>query len=114
VAALGGGSGRRGGGRRLLGHPEVPLKDEILTLRVTHDAFAIPPELWVVRRQEHEAGQRSFAKSLDKDAVAELRLDLPVRGDRSEIDNADVAARRLRGCLGRSLGHRHVVVLLSV
>src|SRR5215210_3549427 len=77
----------------LVGHPEIPAQDEGFPLRVAHHALPVPPELGVVGRQQQQPGQRPLAERLDQVALAELGDDLPVRGDRTEVDDTHVAPR---------------------
>ena len=48
-----------------------------------------------MRRQEHETGHHARPELLDDRSVPEVGLDLPVGGDRPEVDDPDVPARGL-------------------
>ena len=53
------------------------------SLPTIQSALAISPELRVEWRQEHQPRECPFTECLDRQPVTELRLDLPVRRDRS-------------------------------
>ena len=78
----------------VFGDAEVPLEQQVLALGVAGHPLPVAAELRVVRRQQHEPGLGPLAELLDDVAVAEVRLDLPVRRDRAEVHHADVAPRR--------------------
>jgi hypothetical protein len=84
----------RSGGSVLV-RAEVPVEDQSLTLRVASDPFPVAAELRVVRREELEPGQGPLAELVDDPPVAEDALDLPVRGQGTEIDDPHVTLRRL-------------------
>ena len=85
-------------GRLLLGHPEVPLEQDVLPLGVPDDPLPVAPVLRVVRGQQDQPGVGAAPELLDEGRVAEVGADLPVRGDRAEVDDPDVADRGLRLC----------------
>src|SRR5207302_111021 len=74
----------------LVGDSEIPVEQEVLPLGVAHDPLTVAAELWVVRRQEEEPGQRPLAKLLDQVALAEFGMHIPVRSGWSEVDDAHV------------------------
>jgi hypothetical protein len=84
------------------------LEYEVLAFCIAHDALAITTELRIVRREQHQPGERTLSEALDEDPIPELRLDLPVGRDGPEVDDTDVPAWRLCRRLGGGLGHRHV------
>ncbi len=81
--------------RGLLGEAEVPLEGQVLPLGVAHDPLPVAPELGVVGRQQHQPGQGPVPERLDRRGVPEVGLDLPVGGHRAEVDDPDVADRRV-------------------
>src|SRR5581483_3247469 len=84
----------RYGASFLLG-TEVPIEDQSLTLRVTGHPFTVPSELRIVRRQQLQPGQGPLAELVDDSPVAEDALDLPVGGQRTEVDDPHVPLGRL-------------------
>ena len=94
--------GLRGGG---LFVAEVPVEDEVLALGVAHDPLAVAPELRVVGREQLQAGQRPLAEVVDELTLAEHPVDLPVRGDRAQVDHPDVSDRGELLDLFGLLGH---------
>jgi hypothetical protein len=88
---------------------EVPIQDKGLTLRVAGHPFPVPAELRVVGREQLQAGQRPLPELVDDGAVTEDALDLPVGGQRTEVDDPDVPLGRLwllelLGCRGHGVG----------
>ena len=83
-------------GHLLVFGAQVPVEDERLTLGVAGDALPVPPELRVVGREELQTGHRPLPELVDDPPVAEHALDLPVRGERTEVDDPDVPLGRLR------------------
>ncbi len=75
----------------LIGQTEIPFQREVDALGITHDALAIPAELGVMWRKEQKSGEHPLAKEIDQLLVTELRMHVPVRGDRAEIDDTNVA-----------------------
>ena len=67
----------------------------MLALGVTNHTLAIATELRIVGRQQLEAGEHPGPELVDQRPVAEIGVDLPVRRDRTEVHDADVATRRL-------------------
>ncbi len=82
-------------GRSFVVGTEVPVQDQSLTLCVTGHPFTVAAELRVVGREELEPGQGPLAELVDDRPVAEDALDLPVRGQGTEVDDPHVALRRL-------------------
>jgi hypothetical protein len=74
---------------------EVPIEDQSFTLRVAGDPLPVAAELRVVRWEQLETGQRPLPELVDDGAVAEDALDLPVGGQRTEVDDPHVPLGRL-------------------
>lgn len=81
---------------------EVPVEEERLPLGIAGDPLPVTSELRVVGRQELEPGDRPLPELLDDVPVPEDGLDLPVRRQRTEVDDPHVSLRRLR--LGELFG----------
>ena len=82
-------------GQLLLWQPEVPLKEEVLPFGIPDHSFTIPPKLRVMGRQKHQPGESSLPEVFNHVSVAKVGVDPPVRGNRTEINDAHMAARRL-------------------
>src|SRR5439155_6656203 len=74
--------------RRLLLLAEVPVEDERFPLGVAGDPLPVAPELRIVGGQKLEARQGPLAELVDHVPVAEDALDVPVRSQRPEVDDA--------------------------
>jgi hypothetical protein len=92
-------------------HTEVPLEEHVFARRVAHNTFAVPAELWVVRRQKQQARQDPLAKFLDQVAVPEVRVDSPVGGDWAQVDDPYVTTG---GAGGLGLLSRHALSICDV
>src|SRR5688572_23634950 len=84
---------------------EIPLEDEVLALGVAGDALAVATELRVVRREQLQPGDRTLTELVDRAAVAEDAVHVPVRRDGAEVDDLHVTLRR--NLLEIALLHRH-------
>src|ERR1700730_7737819 len=97
-------------GELVLRKSEVPVEQEVFALRVAYDPLPVSPELGVVGREQQQPGQRPLSELLDEVAVTEVGVDPPVRGHRTEVDDAHVATRRLWLLVGLLLGHWREVI----
>jgi hypothetical protein len=75
---------------------EVPVEDEVLALGVSDHALTVAAKLGVVRGKQHQPGKRPLPELLDQCPVTEIRLDLPVGGDRTQVDHPNMSPGRLR------------------
>ena len=82
---------------------EFPLDGDALALGVTGDALAVATELRVVAGEKHETGQHTRAELVEKGTVAVVPVDLPMRRDGAQIDDAGVGAGGFVG--GVEIGH---------
>ena len=70
--------------------PEIPLKDQALSLCIANNSLAVASALRVVRGKELQAGKRALAKLTNGAAIAEY---LNERHPEAQLWPADVAAR---------------------
>lgn len=92
--------GGRSGDRNV---SEFPFDGDALALGVAGDALAVATELRIVACQKDEPCQHTRAELVEKGTVAVVPVDLPVRCDRTQIDDAGMGAGGLVG--GIELGH---------
>ena len=77
--------------------PEVPLQQEQLAFRIACHPLAVAAELRIMRGQQHQAGHDPLSEAVDQARVAEVGVNLPVRRNRAEVDDTDMADGRLGG-----------------
>jgi len=70
---------------------EVPIERQVLALGVAHDALAVAAELRVVRREQDQPSKCPVSERIGDLGVALDSLDLPVGGNRAEVDDPHVA-----------------------
>jgi hypothetical protein len=71
------------------------LQLDQLALGVSYDALTIAPELRIVRREQGQPCERSLPEGLNDRLVPEIRLDFPVGGDWSQVNDPCVPPWRL-------------------
>ena len=87
--------------------PEVPLDQQVLSLRVAIDALAIATKLRVVRGKEAKAGVDTVDEGLDLLLVTKDHSTLPVGRYGAEVNHLDVPdwVDDLGGLDGGNLAH---------
>ena len=75
---------------------EVPGQLDQLALGVAVHPLLVPPELGVVRREQHQAGVHPDAEVVDDLLVAVVGADVPVGRDRAQVDDRGMRPRWLR------------------
>lgn len=82
--------------RLLLGKTEIPNEFDVLAFRITSNTLAVAPELRIVSGQQQQPVTRADRERIDDRLFAVFPVDLPMRGNRSEIHDLGAGDGRLR------------------
>ena len=77
---------------------EFPLNADALTLSIPVHALLIAAELWVVTRQQHQAGEYAGAELLEEVGVAMVAVDLPMWRCWAQIHDSGMSTGRFDDC----------------
>jgi hypothetical protein len=92
-------------GLLVLGQTGIPLQRNAFAFSIERDPTPIAVELRVVGGKQQEPGQDPRAEVLDEVAVAVLRVDFPMRGNRPEVHDASMRSRGFHGGHLRHVNH---------
>jgi hypothetical protein len=85
---------------------QIPLEMQVFAFRIAVHPFAIPPELGIVGWEKLQTCHCSPPKFIHDSLFSKKSLDVPMRGDRPEVDNSHAGLGRRAFLINFEVRHR--------